>query len=57
LGIAVIDPTMFLFGGMWILGLWIWKVKGDREEKISLGGGGECDRNTLYNSLRELIKI
>lgn len=33
------------------------KVKGGREEKISLGGGGECDRNTLYNSLRELIKI
>jgi hypothetical protein len=24
--IAVIDLTMFLFGGMWILGLWIWKA-------------------------------
>lgn len=23
---AVRDLTMFLFGGMWILGLWIWKA-------------------------------
>jgi hypothetical protein len=27
-GIAVINPTMLLFGGMWALGLWLRKAVG-----------------------------
>ena len=52
-GIGVVHLTMFLFEGMWILGLWIWEIvgclkwylmdhPGRNKEDIAAEGGLNC---------------